>query len=86
MDFSGLTGMLFGSLMSIFICYTCAITVSYRQRWSTVCGKIHDITLRCKNLKKSLISYNNRKKNNLGVKTRKMSSSFENLYDNGEEY
>ena len=41
-------GILLGCILAFIISYTFIMTVSYRQRWSTVCGKLQDIELRYK--------------------------------------
>ena len=45
-NFSGLFGVLLGCSLNFCICYTFVMIASYRQRWSTVCGKLQDVTLR----------------------------------------
>ena len=48
LSFSAFVGSFFVSTLSFSLCYIVVVAVSYRQRWSTVCGKIKDIYLRCK--------------------------------------
>ena len=60
MSFSAFLGSLVGSTLSFSLCYIVVVAVSYRQRWSTVCGKIKDISLRCK-MYKTLLEYKDKK-------------------------
>ena len=44
-------GILLGCVLTFIISYTLIMTVSYRQRWSTVCGKLQNIELRYQTVK-----------------------------------
>ena len=81
-NFSGIGGILLGCVLTLWICYICIVTVSYRQRWSSVCGKLYDVTLRCKMLKKCVMDGHSATSRLFVQKDRKLSSSFENIYDN----
>ena len=81
-NLSGLGGILLGCVLTLCISYSFIVTVSYRRRWSTLSGKIHDITLRCKNLKHYVIDALSMTSRLFVTKDRKLSSSFENIYDN----
>ena len=51
LHFSGMLGILLGCVLTFIISYTLIMTVSYRQRWSTVCGKLQNIELRYQTVK-----------------------------------